>query len=154
MTARTTDVDDILSTLRGSGKRVTTPKRTVAEVLVESAGHLSAEEVTHAVQSRRPEVSQSTVYRILEEFEALKIVVHSHMAQHAAVYHLSGTVHGHLVCSECGTSFEIPAAHFDNLSRDLQRNYGFLLDRHHVAITGTCRVCQAQQRVPRIGDIS
>lgn len=148
MVRSTADVEEIISTLRGAAKRVTVPKRTVAEVLVEAPGHLSVEEITSAVQSRRPEVSQSTIYRILEEFEALKIVVHSHMAQHAAVYHLSGSVHGHLICSECGLSFEVPAVHFDNLSKDLQRSYGFLLDRHHVAITGTCRECQARILAP------
>lgn len=147
-------MDEILSTLRGATKRVTVPKRTVAEVLVESPGHLTVEEITQAVQARRPDVSQSTIYRILEEFETLKIVVHSHMAQHAAVYHLSGSVHGHLICSECGVSFEIPAAHFDNLSKDLQRNFGFLLDRHHVAITGTCNSCQVELRTSRISSIS
>jgi len=30
------------------------------------------------------------VYRILEEFEDLQIVVHAHLDQHAAVFHLAG----------------------------------------------------------------
>lgn len=140
------EVEEILSAVRGAAKRVTVPKRMVAKVLVESQGHLTADEITQAVQARQPEVSQSTVYRILEEFEILQIVVHSHMAQHAAVYHLAGSVHGHLICSECGVTFEIPAVHFDCLSKNLQRNFGFLLDRHHVAITGVCRVCQEAAR--------
>ncbi|NNN00823.1 MAG: transcriptional repressor [Acidimicrobiaceae bacterium] len=135
-------VEEIVSTLRGAAKRVTVPKRTVAQVLVDAPGHLTVEEITHAVQKWQPEVSQSTVYRILEEFEALKIVVHSHMAQHAAVYHLAGTTHGHLICSQCGVAFEVPASHFDHLSKELLRNFGFRLDRHHLAITGTCRQCR------------
>jgi Fur family ferric uptake transcriptional regulator len=145
----TIEVEEIVSVLRGAAKRVTVPKRTVAEVLVESSGHLTADQITQAVQELRPEVSQSTVYRILEEFEDLEIVVHSHMAQHAAVYHLAGSIHGHLICSECGASFEIPAAHFDALSKDLQRTFGFLLDRHHVAITGVCSPCQIKLRASR-----
>ena len=139
-------MEEIISTIRAAARRVTVPKRTVAEVLVESRGHLTADEITQAVQERQPDVSQSTVYRILEEFEALKIVVHSHMAQHAAVYHLAGSVHGHLICSECGITFEIPAVHFDCLGKNLQRSFGFMFDRHHVAITGVCRACQARLR--------
>lgn len=136
------EVDAIIATLRTSGKRITIPKRTVAQVLVEASDHQTADEITNAVQARHPEVSPSTVYRILEEFESLHIVVHSHMAQHAAQYHLAGTVHGHLICSTCGTTFEIPAQHFDDLSKDLRETYGFRLDRHHVAITGLCQTCQ------------
>jgi len=62
------------------------------------------------------------------------------------VYHLAGAVHGHLTCEQCGATLEIPAAHFDALSKDLQKSYGFLLDRHHVAISGTCDYCQALSR--------
>jgi Fur family ferric uptake transcriptional regulator len=146
MTRSENSVDEILSTIRGAAKRVTAAKRTVAEVLVSAPGHLTVDEVTSAVQERRPDVSPSTVYRILEEFEELKIVVHSHLGQPAAVYHLSGAVHGHLTCEDCNDTVEISAAHFDSLSKDLQKTYGFLLDRHHVAISGTCSYCQSERR--------
>lgn len=143
MSQTSLDVDDILSAIRGAAKRVTVAKRTVAEVLVGAPGHLTAEEITSEVQKRQPEVSPSTVYRILEELEAMQIVVHAHLDQHAAVFHLTGAVHGHLTCDVCGATFEIPAAHFDALSKDLKRTFGFMLDRHHVAVTGTCEYCQS-----------
>ena len=143
MSQTSPDVDEILSAIRGAAKRVTVAKRTVAEVLVGAHGHLTAEEITSEVQKRQPEVSPSTVYRILEELEAMQIVVHAHLDQHAAVFHLAGAVHGHLTCDECGATFEIPAGHFDALSKDLKRTFGFMLDRHHVAVTGTCEYCQS-----------
>ncbi len=146
MTKPENSVDEILSSVRGAAKRVTIAKRTVAEVLVSARGHLTVDEVTVAVQDRRPDVSPSTVYRILEEFEELKIVVHTHLGQSAAVYHLSGAVHGHLTCEQCNATLQIPAAHFDALSKDLQKSYGFMLDRHHVAISGTCAHCQSARR--------
>jgi len=139
-------LDEILSAVHGAAKRVTVAKRTVAEVLVTTNRHLTADEITTLVQEREPDVSPSTIYRILEEFESLKIVVHAHLGQTAAVYHLAGAVHGHLTCEHCGATLEIPAAHFDALSKDLQRSYGFLLDRHHVAISGTCERCQSAAR--------
>jgi Fur family ferric uptake transcriptional regulator len=148
MTKSENNVDEILSSVRGAAKRVTIAKRTVAEVLVNARGHLTVDEVTIAVQDRRPDVSPSTVYRILEEFEELKIVVHTHLGQSAAVYHLSGAVHGHLTCEQCNATVQIPAAHFDALSKDLQKSYGFMLDRHHVAISGTCAHCQSARRRP------
>jgi Fur family ferric uptake transcriptional regulator len=147
MPQSTPDVDDILSAIRGAAKRVTVAKRTVAEVLVAAPGHMTAEEITHDVRSRQPDVSPSTVYRILEELEDLQIVVHAHLDQHAAVFHLAGAVHGPLSCDECGATYEIPAAHFDALGKDLMRTFGFMLDRHHMAVTGTCEYCQANRRL-------
>lgn len=138
-----TSLEEILSTIRGAAKRVTIAKRTVAEVLIAARGHLTADELTVAVQKRRPDVSPSTIYRILEEFEDLEIVVHAHLSQSAAVYHLAGAVHAHLTCERCHETLEIPATHFDTLSKDLQKTYGFSLDRHHVAISGICARCQS-----------
>ena len=132
MANETPSVEEILSTIRAAAKRVTAAKRTVAEV-------------TRRVQHRRPDVSPSTVYRILEEFDHLQIVVHSHLGQQAALYHLAGPVHGHLTCDNCGHTVEIPARHFDALSKDLQRAYGFTLDRHHVAVSGTCAACHSHR---------
>lgn len=140
--AATPDVETILSSIRGAAKRVTVAKRTVAEVLVDAPGHLTVDEITSAVQRRRPEVSPSTIYRILEEFEELELVVHAHLGQPAAVYHLAGVVHGHLTCESCQNTVEIPSSHFDALSRELLANYGFQLDRHHVALSGRCRHCR------------
>lgn len=141
-----TSVDEILSSIRRASKRVTLAKRAVAQVLTEAKGHLSADAITSAVQERQPDVSPSTVYRILEEFQDLEIIVHAHLGQAAAVYHLAGTVHGHLTCETCKTTFEIPSTHFDALSQDLQSTFGFELDRHHVALSGTCARCQAERR--------
>ena len=149
MVQRAATAEEILSTVRGSDRRVTLAKRTVVEVLVNARGHQTAEEITASVQALRPEVSPSTVYRILEEFEELDVVVHSHLGQAAAVYHLAGAVHGHLTCEHCKNTFEISAAHFDALSKDLQKSYGFQLDRHHVALSGTCAKCRREHQSRR-----
>jgi Fur family ferric uptake transcriptional regulator len=141
--ANQTSLDGILSRVRAAAKRVTVAKRRVAEVLLEAGQDLTADEITHRVQGRSPDVSPSTVYRILEEFEVLGIIVHAHLGRAAAVYHLAGPVHGHLVCERCGATVEIPARDFDTLSRSLASSYGFLLDRHHVALSGTCSACRA-----------
>jgi Fur family transcriptional regulator, ferric uptake regulator len=143
VTIAQSNLDEILSRIRGAAKRVTVAKRHVAEVLIESGTDLTADEITHRVQGRSPDVSPSTVYRILEEFETLGIIVHAHLGRAAAVYHLAGTVHGHLVCEQCGATLEIPARDFDKLSRSLASSYGFVLDRHHVALSGICVVCRA-----------
>ena len=143
MNNATPDEETILSAIRGATKRVTVAKRTVAHVLAHASGHLTADEITLAVQRLRPEVSPSTIYRILEEFEELDLVVHAHLGQPAVVYHLTGVVHGHLTCEQCQTTVEIPSSHFDALSRVLLSHYGFQLDRHHVALSGRCAFCRA-----------
>jgi Fur family ferric uptake transcriptional regulator len=134
--------EEVLATLREHAKRITAPKRAVVEVLVRADDHLTADEVTQLVQLRRPDVSPSTVYRILEELQDLDLVVHSHAGQAAAVYHLAGRSHGHVTCDVCHVTFEVASDVFDRLARELMTRTGFELNRHHVALSGVCAHCQ------------
>ena len=143
MASDATSSDEVLDTLREHAKRITGPKRAVVEVLVNADDHLTADEVTQRVQLLRPDVSPSTVYRILDELEVLALVVHSHAGQAAAVYHLAGQSHGHVTCEVCHVTFEVSSDVFNRLARELISSLGFELDRHHVALSGICAHCRA-----------
>ena len=58
-------VDSVLAYLRAQGGRVTSARRILLDVLFQADGHMSAEELTEAVQKRAPDVNLSTVYRNL-----------------------------------------------------------------------------------------
>ena len=135
-------VDEILSIIRGSGGRITTTKRALAQALVSTHDHLTAEEITAVIQRSAPDTSPSTIYRNLEELEQLGVVVHAHLGRAAAVYHLAGPVHGHLLCEACGMTVNVPSQLFEAISRTVRRDYDFEIDRHHLAISGTCVHCQ------------
>lgn len=142
MTFDVTRREEVLDTLRQHSKRITAPKRAVVEVLVGASDHLTADEVTRLVQQVRPDVSPSTVYRILEELDDLALVVHSHAGHAAAVYHLAGLSHGHVTCEVCHVTYEVPSDVFDRMARELDSTMGFELDRHHVALSGVCAHCR------------
>ncbi len=130
--------------IRSHGGRVTAVKRAVLNTLISAPQHLSVETLTGSVQQVAPDTSASTVYRILEELEGLGIVVHSHLGHTAAVYHLSGLVHGHLSCVRCAETIEIPASFFSTIADRVSGDYGFTLDEHHLALSGTCARCQGR----------
>jgi Fur family ferric uptake transcriptional regulator len=134
-------LDELLAQVRAGGRRVTVAKRAVARVLLATTGHARADHLISDVHTLAPDVSASTVYRILDEFEELGLVVHAHLGSGAAVYHLAGPVHGHLVCTVCHATTEVPSTVFDSLALDLRHEYGFTLDRHHVALSGVCAAC-------------
>lgn len=138
-----TGAEQVLATLRLHAKRITGPKRAVVDVLIGATDHMTADEVTRRVQMQRPDVSPSTVYRILDELEELALVVHSHAGHAAAVYHLAGQSHGHVTCDVCHVTFEVSSDVFNRLAGELMASLGFELDRHHVALSGTCAHCLA-----------
>ena len=135
-------VEEVLELVRAQGGRATSARRVLVQVLFEHVGHLSAEMLAEAVQTKSPDVHVSTVYRNLEELERLGVVSHTHLGHGPATYHLAARRHGHLVCEGCGATVEVPVSLFDSLSRQAASRFGFDVDPGHSAVMGRCRSCQ------------
>ncbi len=113
------------------------------EVVVGADGHLTAEQIASAVQSRFPSVNLSTVYRTLEALEELRVVDHVHLGHGRAIYHLTDEAHQHLFCERCERVEELPISRLQPLFGMLDKDHGFELDRRHFALVGLCRECRS-----------
>ncbi len=127
-----------LDVLRSEGRRVTTARRTIIELLGETHDHLTADDIGEHVQREHPEIHVSTVYRTLESLEAWGLVEHVHRGHGAAFFHLADA-HPHVVCQECGRVFDVPAYEFAPLVVRVREIYDFELDITHNAVMGRCR---------------
>jgi Fur family transcriptional regulator, ferric uptake regulator len=114
-------------------------RRQVAELLAEHSGALSAESIIE----RLPEVHPSSVYRTLNVLEELGVVRHVHLAHGAALYELADRASSvrHLVCEVCGRTVEVPLRTIEPLRRKIEKEYDFVLDSAHFAMTGRCSGC-------------
>jgi Fur family ferric uptake transcriptional regulator len=141
-------VEETLGLLRTHGGRITPGRRLLVHCLFSGTTHRTAEDLAAEVQAISPDVHLSTIYRNLEEFERLGIVVHAHLGHGPAVYHLASETHGHLVCELCGVTVEAPESFFGSLARAARSHYGFAVDPHHFAVLGRCAGCQESAAVP------
>ena len=126
-----------IDVLRAEGRRVTTARRTIIELLGGTHEHLTAEAIAEDVQRAHPEIHVSTVYRTLESLEAWGLVEHVHRGHGAAFFHLAAS-HPHVVCEECGRVLDVPAQEFAPLVARVRDAYGFELDIAHTALMGRC----------------
>ncbi len=134
-------VDHALDQLRASGARITTSRRLLLRCLYTAGSHRTAEELAADVQALAPDVHLSTIYRNLDELERLGLVHHAHLGHGPANYHLPDEAHSHLVCEECGTTFEAPVGFFQALATAARTRYGFTIDPRHFAVLGRCAAC-------------
>ena len=141
-------VESVLAYLRSQGGRSTSSRRILLEVLFEADGHMSAEELTEAVQRRAPDVHLSTVYRNLEELEHLGVLSHSHLGHGPSSYLLAAHAHAHLISATCGKTIEAPDDLFRGLARSAKVRLGFSIDPNHFAILGQCAECSAEEPTP------
>ena len=126
-----------LDVLRAEGRRVTTARRMIIELLGATQEHLTAEAVAGYVHRAHPEIHVSTVYRTLESLEAWGLVEHVHRGHGAAFFHLAAS-HPHMVCEQCGRVLDVPAAEFAPLVARVRESYGFVIDIAHNALMGRC----------------
>lgn len=131
-------------TLHNQGLRMT-PQRQIVLDAVTQLGHATPEAVCAEVAKTDPGVNPSTVYRTLDLFERLGVIRHAHLGSGPATYHRGDeTAHLHLVCETCGRVTEADVGLADDLAGSLQRAHGFVPDVAHMAISGTCADCVAQ----------
>jgi Fur family transcriptional regulator, ferric uptake regulator len=144
-------VEEVLALVRARGGRATASRRILLEVLFEADEHLTAEELTRAVQSRAPDVHLSTIYRNLEDLQDLGVIAHTHLGHGPATYQLASLAHAHFLCESCGTSFEAPDELFQGLAAAASQRFGFTIDPHHFAILGRCSSCVGDLAGPERG---
>ena len=136
-----TDADELLERLRDVGLRATTPRRVIVETLLAQRDHVTADDLTAAVQAGYPEVHRATIYRTLEALESLGVLYRLSTGQGPTQWHLTQHSHQHLVCDSCGAVEEVSSPSFARLAAALARDHGFRADIRHVAISGRCRKC-------------
>ena len=106
--------------------------------------HRTAEEFAAEVKAIAPDINISTIYRNLDELHQLGIVDHVHLGHGPAVYHLASEQHGHLVCTDCGVTVEVPDDQLRAFERELKEIYGFTVDSRHFALMGRCAGCASR----------
>jgi Fur family ferric uptake transcriptional regulator len=130
---------DLAERLHDRGLRVTPQRERVLDA-VRSLGHATPEQISDAV----PEVDVTTVYRTLELLEELGVIRHTHLDHGAPAYRPAEDDHVHVVCHDCGSVVDAPAALADDLERRLCEERGFWLDRAHLTVFGRCARCAEQ----------
>ena len=129
--------------LRENGHRLTTCRRIILEALVESGGHLSADELACSVRDCDANVSRMTIYRTLDLLCDLGHVRPIYQGSGAARYVLlQDGRHHHFVCSRCQRVFELDDCLIDDLSSKVRGAAGFEVHAHLLELFGICDTCQ------------
>jgi Fur family transcriptional regulator, ferric uptake regulator len=130
-----------ISILKEKGLRLTPQRRLIVDIIHESDGHLTAEDIIAFVQSKMPGVNKSTIYRTLDVLEETGCVFKSQSGDHSIYHPSEGGHHHHLVCRKCGKTIDCNENLFSPVKRSLVKQYGFQTDFQHMVIKGICKEC-------------
>jgi Fur family transcriptional regulator, ferric uptake regulator len=134
-------------TLAAAGRKRGGARRALLELLAEQRCALTAIEIEQALgeRSARP-VSRASVYRILDELEALSLVQRVETGQTMVRYERvceHDEHHHHLVCDQCGLVMPFSDPGLERAIVSLSERVPLAVSEHEIVLHGACRDCAA-----------
>jgi Fe2+ or Zn2+ uptake regulation protein len=99
---------DVVRTLEEHGIQPSAQRVAVAEYVLHTAEHPSAEKVWAAVQENFPMISRATVYNTLNLFVEKGLLRELHLAPDSVLFDPNTGRHHHFIDEESGEIFDIP----------------------------------------------
>ncbi len=136
------ETSKVAAFFRSEGKRFTSKRALVYEIIHKSGGHLPADEIYMRAREVDPHISLSTVYRALNVLKELGLVRELHLDEEHHHYELvEGAVHYHLICARCGKIEEFNSELVEKLKEELEKGRGFKTKSVHIDFIGLCSDC-------------
>jgi Fur family ferric uptake transcriptional regulator len=145
-------INPIVHALDAAGYRITSPRRSLADLVIDLDGHFTASELASAGRQRGLRIGRATLFRALEVMIELGVVERLDLpsGEHAYVV-CAPSHHHHVVCSHCGRTAEAEDEGLAEAVRRIERQSGFRIDSHRLEMFGLCRRCQGE---PAAGHLS
>jgi Fur family transcriptional regulator, ferric uptake regulator len=139
--------EEAAQALTAAGYRRGGARRAILELLDEQPCALSAVEIEEQLASRRREVSRASIYRVMEELEAIGLVQRVEVGRGVVRYeparHGPGH-HHHLVCDRCGRISPFTDEGLERAIRRVSDTLPLQVSEHEVVIRGACERCAAR----------
>lgn len=135
--------DNLLSTLRESGMRITPQRGAICAYLAACEAHPTAAMIYEALKPEMPSLSLMTVYNTLNALADLGAIHAIGQAGDDTVHYDTDTEpHVNLVCVNCHKIIDLPSYNLRALRREIDAKTDFQLISEQVVFYGLCEDCQ------------
>lgn len=137
--------DEIIARLSAHGYRLTAPRETIVDAVVQHTRPFTAEQLVAELSSATVahRIGRATVYRTLEVLAAIDVLTRIVQPDGHPTYISGNPGHRHhLLCEECGTTVTFTACPMDELLRTLSEDTHFSINNHVLEVFGICPTCR------------
>lgn len=121
--------------------RHTLQKEIVYDTLCSIDCHGTADQVYAALHGKYPNISKSTVYRILNGMGESGAILHIAVPNGADRFDHRTHKHGHIRCSSCGRVDDVILSEAVPLTRAVTDSSGYKITGCEILFTGLCPEC-------------
>jgi Fur family transcriptional regulator, ferric uptake regulator len=136
--------DHAHASLRAAGLRRGGARTAVIEALARHGCAVSALQLDDELRNRKPRVGRASIYRALEQFEALGLVRRIEMSRGTAGYERvepDGHHHHHAICRGCGKLETFEDGSLEQAIGRVCKEISFDISEHDVVLRGLCEKC-------------
>jgi Fur family ferric uptake transcriptional regulator len=133
--------------LRDHRQPITRQRELIAETIMFSEDHLSADAVQRKLKERGVRIGTATVYRALEVLVDSGLVIAHDFGEGFKRYEAMGGQggHEHLICVKCGKVLEFSNEQLERMLPIIADEHMFEHQRHRVEVFGVCKDCQGRE---------
>ncbi len=126
--------------LESAGLKYSEQRWKLAQLVLSSPDHLSAQQIVQRVAKEYPDIGAATVYRNIKVLCDAKILRETLVdAEGRVVYEaFDEGHHDHIVCLDCGGIFEFHEEKIESLQRDVAKRMSFAEASHRHVIYARC----------------
>jgi len=135
------------------GCRLTMPRKVVIQILLETKGHLSANEIYKETIKRIPSIGMTTIYRTLDLLIQIGLVQKFDFGDKKTRYEMTNSAketeyHHHLICVRCKSIIdyndyaEQELQLMKEIEKTLSKKYAFEITHHTIYFYGLCKKCR------------
>jgi Fur family peroxide stress response transcriptional regulator len=136
-------LSELAERCRKRGLALTIQRRIVYETLLRHSDHPTAEQLYEEVRTQLPEISRTTVYRVLETLVDLGLAGKVPWGRAVARFDPNTERHYHLQCIRCGKVQDIEPDELPLEAVTPGEIRGFLVLDYSVEVRGLCPRCRA-----------
>ncbi len=135
--------DSLQEIFQQAGRRLTSQRRLVLDVLKGCDDHLEADAIHDRAKSRAPGLSLATVYRTLALLKEMGLVEEHRLGEgHKHYEAVQEEPHYHFTCRRCGKVIEFDTPLVAKVKRELSEREGVQITKSHLHLIGYCKDCQ------------
>lgn len=137
--------EKIMESFRRNGLRATPQRIAIAQVILGSKDHPTAEQIFEIVNINNPSISLSTVYNTLHSMRDTNMLQELAFGNNHR-YDPNTSIHVNLVCQNCGEISDIESETLEKEVEAISKRRGLTITGHRFDLYGICRKCSINKK--------
>ncbi|MCB2171379.1 transcriptional repressor [archaeon] len=134
----------IVDALRKQGYKATPQRIAIAQTVLRSKNHPSAETIHAEVLRLHPTVSLSTVYNTLHILRDMNFL-NELTLNGTTRYDPNVSLHINMICQHCGKVIDVEDPSLEESITNIAKKRGFKITGQRVDVYGVCKLCQKHE---------